>query len=710
MSTIAPSPPVTPAQPITTAPQPTPPPADGAVKPQVQAPTPEAAPSSPLADTPEPAVVTGARTTAPQAPQPTSLAPGTVVTATLEQAPPTPPVVTTTETPEAPPAPPPLVAEEAPTTQAQTRPATTTPQPAQTPTTTTTPTPASPAPLPTATLPSTPLPSGQSPAPLPQPTTPAPLPTTSPAPTPLPTSTPALATLLNATPQPTPSVPAAPQAAPPPAPGTPTAPAQPQLPAPGPTAGQVIASSPPAATAPATPPTAQAPAVLATVVRAAPVVQTSAPPPAPAPLPTATAQPAATPGAPAPAASTATAAAVTPLASGSSSAESGPRQQGVGPDGGNTGQGVRTPASATTPRPGIAATATSPNPAQVAPTPTGGQASTGASAPLGGAPVLALRPGTALLLQVTEMTPRVPGAATPQQPMTLTAQGGMVSFGATVMGSTIAGQPIVETPLGLFTLGAKVALPEGTQLQLRVMQPPGSAGATGQAMGQPATLMELSHQWAALDEALATLRAIDPKAAQAVLDQTIAKPGPQLAGGLAFFLTALRGGGDLKRWLGESSVQALEKSGRGKLIQRLSEEMREMSKAGAPDAAPSSEWRPMFMPVFDGEGIRQLRLFVHRDANDADDDAPPGKRFLVEADFTRLGQFQLDGLVQPKKLDLVVRTKQALPGEVTQNINAIFTRSLDAAGFAGKLRFESGVKMVTPDPEAMYGHAPGVSA
>jgi hypothetical protein len=344
------------------------------------------------------------------------------------------------------------------------------------------------------------------------------------------------------------------------------------------------------------------------------------------------------------------------------------------------------------------------------PTPTAGQPASGATAPLGGAPVLALRPGTALLLQVTEMTPRVPGAAPSQQPMTLIAQGGVVSFGATVMGSTIAGQPIVETPLGLFTLGAKVALPEGTQLQLRVMQPPGTA-ATGQAAGQPATLMELSHQWAALDEALATLRAIDPKAAQAVLDQTIAKPGPQLAGGLAFFLVALRGGGDLKRWLGETSVQALEKSGRGKLIQRLSEEFREMAKAGSPEAAQSSEWRPMFMPVFDGEGIRQLRLFVHRDGGEnGDDDAPSGKRFLVEADFTRLGQFQLDGLVQAKKLDLVVRTKQALPGDVTQNINAIFTRSLDAAGFVGKLRFEAGTKMVTPDPEAMYGHAPGVSA
>ena len=45
-----------------------------------------------------------------------------------------------------------------------------------------------------------------------------------------------------------------------------------------------------------------------------------------------------------------------------------------------------------------------------------------------------------------------------------------------------------------------------------------------------------------------------------------------------------------------------------------------------------------------------------------------------------------------------------------KSINAIFTRSLDAAGFAGQLRFEAGPKMVTPDPDILYGRAPGVSA
>jgi hypothetical protein len=338
----------------------------------------------------------------------------------------------------------------------------------------------------------------------------------------------------------------------------------------------------------------------------------------------------------------------------------------------------------------------------------------GTTPALSGAPVLALRPGTALLLQVQDVQPRVAATAagttaapTPQS-LGLTVQGGQVSFAGTVLGSTLGGQPIVETPLGLFTLGAKVDVPEGTRLQFKVMTPPGAPDAAG---GRPASLAELSQHWSALDEALATLRAADPQAAQAVLDQTIAKPGPQLAGGLAFFLVALRGGGDLRRWLGDNAVQSLERSGRGRLLQRLSEEMREMARAGAADSAQPNEWRPMLMPVFDGEGIRQLRLFVHRDGgNESEGDEPAGRRFLVDVEFTRLGQFQLDGLVGDKRLDLAVRTKAALPDDMKKQINAIYARSLEAAGFVGKLRFEAGPKLATPDPETLYGRAPGLSA
>jgi len=330
--------------------------------------------------------------------------------------------------------------------------------------------------------------------------------------------------------------------------------------------------------------------------------------------------------------------------------------------------------------------------------------------PLAGAPVLALQPGSALVVRVTEMTPPRVGLPAAQGPG-LTLQAGQVTFTGTVLGSTLAGQPIVDTPLGLFTLGAKVEVAAGTRLGLQVVPPPGAGGPV--MLGdQPASLAELSRGWAALDEALAALKASDPATARAVLEQTIARPGNQLAGGLAFFLAALRGGGDARRWLGESSVQALEKSGRGKLVQRLSEEMQEMARAGSSESAQPGDWRPLLMPVFDNGGINQLRLYVQRDGGKDDEDADPaaGRRFMVDADFTRLGLMQLDGLVSGKRFDLVVRTTSALPDGLRKSINAIYTRSMDTAGFSGQIRFEAMPKLPTPDPNAMFGHAPPVSA
>jgi hypothetical protein len=324
--------------------------------------------------------------------------------------------------------------------------------------------------------------------------------------------------------------------------------------------------------------------------------------------------------------------------------------------------------------------------------------------------VLALRPGSALVVRVTEMTPPRVGQPAPPGPG-LTLQAGQMTFIGTVLGSTLAGQPIIDSPLGLFTLGAKVEVAAGTRLGLQVLPPPGTGG-PAMIGDQPASLAELSRRWAALDEALAALKASDPATARTVLEQTIARPGSQLAGGLAFFLAALRGGGDARRWLGENPVQALEKSGRGKLVQRLSEEMQEMARAGSSESAQPGEWRPLLMPVFDNGGISQLRLYVQRDGGkeDSEDGEPTGKRFMVDADFTRLGLLQLDGLVSGKRFDLVVRTTAALPDDLRKSINAIYTRSMDTAGFSGQLRFEAMPKLPTPDPNTLFGHAAAVSA
>jgi hypothetical protein len=315
---------------------------------------------------------------------------------------------------------------------------------------------------------------------------------------------------------------------------------------------------------------------------------------------------------------------------------------------------------------------------------------------------LALRPGGALLVKVLSLGGNAAAIA---------ADPGAPVLTGTISGVTLAGEPIVDSPDGVFTLATRQSLPVGTAIALEVLSlaPKPALAATG--AGKPDSLVQLAHEWPALAEALEALRASDPQLAQALSEHAIARPGPQLAGGVAFFIAALRAG-DVRAWLGEQSVSALERSGRGRLAAKLGQEFRQLAGASNADTV-GGDWRAWFVPVQDGGQIHQLRLFVHKDGGGGqggDAAAEPSTRFLVELDLTRLGALQIDGLAHAKRLDLVIRTKTALPASMRSDINAIFTKACEGAGVAGQIAFQAGPRFVEPDPARLYGHAAEIRA
>ncbi|MCX8507023.1 MAG: hypothetical protein ORN98_10495 [Alphaproteobacteria bacterium] len=79
---------------------------------------------------------------------------------------------------------------------------------------------------------------------------------------------------------------------------------------------------------------------------------------------------------------------------------------------------------------------------------------------------------------------------------------------------------------------------------------------------------------------------------------------------------------------------------------------------------------------------------------------PPGVRFVVDLDFTRLGAVQLDGLARERRLDLVIRTPALMAEPVRQGISEIFTRVATAYGIQGQTLFQVAPKFeppLTPD-------------
>ena len=98
------------------------------------------------------------------------------------------------------------------------------------------------------------------------------------------------------------------------------------------------------------------------------------------------------------------------------------------------------------------------------------------------------------------------------------------------------------------------------------------------------------------------------------------------------------------------------------------------------------------LPFLDGAELVPLRLFLRHHTDEepsADGDRRLGLRFVLEAELSRLGLIQLDGLVRGRIFDLVVRSPRALDPNLQRDLRAIFAGAAVAASFSGKLDFQS---------------------
>lgn len=467
----------------------------------------------------------------------------------------------------------------------------------------------------------------------------------------------------------------------------------PGLPGAGPLApGAVVRAQvvPSSGAAPATPPGAPSgsPSASASGTPSAPTVPTSGTPPT----------------LPAPASGTTP----TPLPVGAPPSAPSPAPAGAVPQ----AQGAGAPATAGAPagQGATASTGASPAPASV-PTAAAGGAVAGAPAAAAPAGVAGLPSGlTTLRIVDIVPPPGMTGAPSTAAGATAAAATGGPVVTGTVIGATPGGQPLLQLPGGLAVLAAD-DLPVGT----RVSVEPAPAGGAAPAPRAPLPLPALAAQWGTLGEALAALHQVNPAAVQTLVGG--ATGGGQLTAGLMLFMSVL-GQGDFKAWLGERPLAALQRSGGRDLVDRLGEEFHQLSRAANGEAS-RGEWRGYFIPIYDGSALSQLRLFVHPHGGEPEADGsrsgPEGARFILDVDLTRLGQVQLDGLVETrpdehgrprKQLDLIVRTPRALPAEMRRDIHDIFERTTGAGGLAGSIAFRAQPKMPPLPVAEVAGHVP----
>lgn len=345
-------------------------------------------------------------------------------------------------------------------------------------------------------------------------------------------------------------------------------------------------------------------------------------------------------------------------------------------------QTVPSPPSATIPQPTATATQPPPMPTSAPPlteSPPSPAGTPAAPAPMPAAstqPPVALPVGKDVSLRIVSVQPPQTAAASVTPPPLHPGQ-----FVATVIAQTPDGRLLAQAGANVLYVRNEITAPVGATL---ILQPaaPSAAG-----VGLPAVP---SASYKALPDILNILQQMDVLTAPRLIASL-----PQANDGLAGALLQIFGSyksADPAAWLGRPVAETLAHLGQAELLRSLSREMKEQTRAGSDPIV--GDWRSYPVPLYNAGAFHTLTLHVHHDRDKSSDreHESTGKktRFLVDMRLSRLGDLQLDGFVQPKKIDMVLRSERSLPDGVHAELRAAYGKAMGAVGFAGTLNFQIG--------------------
>ncbi len=299
--------------------------------------------------------------------------------------------------------------------------------------------------------------------------------------------------------------------------------------------------------------------------------------------------------------------------------------------------------------------------------------------------------GSTLGLNIISITPPVSSnplltPAKPDGPISL--QKGAVLSGV-VTGKQGVSQTVVQTQIGPISLQTADPLPRGTQISFELNQLSIAKGIENHDLST-ARLFGASGggTWPALNDTLEVLSDVSLAAQTHILQAALPRADAQLSTNILFFLAALRGG-DLKGWMGDGPLRILERQ-RPELASRLRDDMGQLSRQITdPD---TGDWRMHAIPYMNNEEIDRIRLLVRdQDSSEDEDTYGDNTRFVIDLNLSQLGHLQIDGLVGNggKRVDVVVRSDEALSSQMRDDIRALYANAIEVTGVEGSVGFHA---------------------
>lgn len=254
----------------------------------------------------------------------------------------------------------------------------------------------------------------------------------------------------------------------------------------------------------------------------------------------------------------------------------------------------------------------------------------------------------------------------------------------TVSGQSPTGHILLKSEGKSFFVHGSGTLPDGSKIVATLIP-------HAKEQGAPIPLLPETDFYN-LRELVASLREIDPAAAQQFVQAKIPNPAHHLAGTLMFFLSALHAG-NIEGWLGTQNAAKLERWSKGAALDKVKQDLAESS--GAAHDSRVGDWKSWAVPVQYGSSLEMLKLYVHDEAprrqdNDGASETAKRTRFVISMNMSRLGALQLDGLSQLRQLDLIIRSEHPLPAALPAALRETYMDTIDALGLKGSILFQSG--------------------
>jgi len=270
---------------------------------------------------------------------------------------------------------------------------------------------------------------------------------------------------------------------------------------------------------------------------------------------------------------------------------------------------------------------------------------------------------------------------------------------ATITSFTPQNIPVATIPLQAgappqnFLLPFSVSnLQEGSQLIVIPQSAVPAFGSTLPTGVKPLLpLLQPSLLWPAADDIYQTFFQTTPQAGQIMARILPTPSNPASIAPTAFLFAAAVGAGDLQNWIGDKKLDMLQKLGKDSLIGKLSTELSGLVRTAAEASGP--DWRSFPVPMLWQNEISKVMLHVRQEQeHQTSDEKGGGTRFIFDLALTRMGNVQLDGMLRDKRLDVIVRTQNAISYPMQEAMKIAYADALNGTDIFGEITFQGDLK------------------